>query len=67
MRLPEELLGPEHLGSAGEWGPYMFAMPIPEFKELVLKWVETRPEDGGKRRVSRRRNTLVSRVEKSQA
>ena len=53
LRLPEQLLGPEHLGAAGEWGPYMFAMPIPEFKELILKWVETRQEEGGKRRDAR--------------
>jgi len=53
LRAPEEILGPEHAGTAGEWGPYMFSMPIPEFKELIQKWVETPQGDGGKRRDER--------------
>ena len=53
LRAPEQILGPEHAGTAGEWGPYMFSMPIPEFKDLIQKWVETPREDGGKRRDER--------------
>jgi len=53
LRAPEQILGPEHAGTAGEWGPYMFSMPIPEFKELIQKWVETPQADGGKRRDER--------------
>jgi len=53
LRAPEQILGPDHAGTAGEWGPYMFSMPIPEFKELIQKWVETPQEDGGKRRDER--------------